>query len=87
MALEDIDPSEKRIMHDLFSLVDADHSGGITADEMRQARCDSRRPSMAASGLRVSVNSESSGPGLDGPVCMRQYGHPSRLVVLRRPSF
>merc|ERR1712139_92946 len=37
VALEDIDPSEKRIMHDLFSLVDADHSGGITADEMRQA--------------------------------------------------
>jgi len=37
VVLDDIDPSEKRIMHDLFVLVDADDSGEITADEMRQA--------------------------------------------------
>ena len=38
-VLDDIDPSEKRIMHDLFVLVDADDSGEITADEMRPIVC------------------------------------------------
>lgn len=37
ITLEKIDPSDRRHMHDLFVLVDADLSGQITADEMRQA--------------------------------------------------
>ena len=56
--MEDIDPSERRILHELFVLVDADNSGEITDTELTEVtdvHANVRRRLFSES-LRVSAH-------------------------------